>query len=75
MCQITFEQMTRKGALRKMCSEACTLKRIYHRRRDTYREWYGKLREAGASRAMAHWASSGGKVRFDATIDVLKEST
>lgn len=65
--------MSIRGTLRKMCTEKCSKKRINYMKRDMYRERYGKLREAGASRAMARWGSSSGEVRFRAALDVLLE--
>lgn len=72
VCGTTFTQVGIRGTLRKMCSEACSLRRIRERKNRNYMERYHAVREAGGDRKFRRWAMQG-KLRTEAAIEVLRE--
>jgi len=73
VCGTTFTQVGIRGTLRKMCSEACSLRRIRERKNRNYMERYRAVREAGGDRQFRRWAMQG-RLRTEAALEVLKES-
>lgn len=76
VCVAPFVQLPIRGAPRKTCSNECALERTRQRKRKLFAERYPVLIAAGAEREMAAWAARGGRIRFQAALDVLRgEST
>lgn len=73
VCGTPFTQVAVPGTLRKMCSKACSLRRIRERKNRAYSARYASVRQAGGDRAFATWAMQG-SLRTEAALEVLKES-
>jgi hypothetical protein len=74
VCGTEFTQQTIKGNTRSMCSDACSRQRIRNKRNGRYKERYHVMKAAGATRDYAAWAAKGGNLRYEAALEVLKES-
>jgi len=72
VCEKQFSQVGIRGTLRKMCSDACSLRRIRERKNRAYSARYASVRQAGGDRAFATWAMQG-SLRTEAALEVLKE--
>lgn len=72
VCGTTFTQVGIRGTLRKMCSDACSLRRIRERKNRNYMERYHAVREAGGDMKFRRWAMQG-RVRTEAALEVLRE--
>ncbi len=72
VCGVPFTQVGIRGNLRRMCSNACSLRRIRERKNSNYMQRYHAVREAGGGREVARWAMQG-RSRTAAALEVLKE--
>ena len=72
VCGTTFTQVGIRGNLRKMCSDACSLRRIRERKNRNYMQRYHAVRKAGGGRELTRWAMQG-RSRTEAALEVLRE--
>lgn len=81
VCGAEFAQQGKPGALRRMCSEACSKERLRRKKAARCDAWYNGVRrvrfdaliKAGASREYANWGARGGKVRYEAALEVQQQ--
>jgi len=72
VCEKQFSQVGIRGTLRKMCTDACSIRRIRERKNRNYMQRYHAVREAGGDMKFRRWAMQG-RIRTEAALEVLKE--